>query len=145
VVRAIRSGESVSLEVKIDVNDDLPELTVGMLFRDRLGNDVFGTNTSHLGASLQSVRAGRHLTAEFEFPELHLGVGNYSVTIALHAGHSHVATNYDWWDRALAFQVVPGFGPQSIGTSSLPLSFHWDRLRADQAENRAPSTAYPVD
>ena len=138
-VRAIRSGESVSLEVKIDVNDDLPELTVGMLIRDRLGNDVFGTNTLHLGESLQSVRAGRHLTAEFEFSELRLGVGNYSVTIALHAGHSHVTANYDWWDRVLSFQVVPGLGPQSIGTSNLPLSFHWDRLRGAPAENRESS------
>jgi lipopolysaccharide transport system ATP-binding protein len=139
LVRAIRSGESVSLEVSIDVNDDLPELTVGMLIRDRLGNDVFGTNTLHLGESLQNVRAGRHLTAEFEFSELRLGVGNYSVTIALHAGHSHVTTNYDWWDRVLAFQVVPGLGPQSIGTSNLPLSFHWDRLREAPAENRESS------
>ncbi len=135
-VRAIRSGESVSLEVNIEVNDDLPELTVGMLIRDRLGNDVFGTNTLHLGESLQSVRAGQHLTAEFKFSELRLGVGNYSVTIALHAGHSHVATNYDWWDHVLSFQVVPGLGPQSIGTSNLPLSFHWDRLREAPAANR---------
>ncbi len=138
-VRAIRSGESVSLEVNIDVIDDLPELTVGMLIRDRLGNDVFGTNTLHLGESLQSVRAGQHLTAEFEFSELRLGVGNYSVTIALHAGDSHVTSNYDWWDRVLLFQVVPGLGPQSIGTSNLPLSFHWNRLRGAPAANRESS------
>jgi lipopolysaccharide transport system ATP-binding protein len=138
-VRAIRSGESASLEVYIDVNDDLPELTVGMVIRDRLGNDVFGTNTLYLGESLQSVRAGRRLTAEFEFSELRLGVGSYSVTIALHAGQSHVAANYDWWDRVLAFQVVPGLGPKSIGTSTLPLSFHWDRPRGTPAANHESS------
>lgn len=44
---------------------------------------------------------------EFEVPALNLGVGNYSVSFALHSGDAHVANNYDWWNRALVFQVVP--------------------------------------
>jgi lipopolysaccharide transport system ATP-binding protein len=48
-VRAVRSGESVTIRVGLRVREPVDELTVGILIRDRLGNDVFGTNTFHHG------------------------------------------------------------------------------------------------
>jgi homopolymeric O-antigen transport system ATP-binding protein len=124
-VRALLSGVPARLCIEIEAKEDLDELTAGLLIRDRFGNDVFGTNTFYLGQSLRAVGAGRRLHAEFRFPELRLGVGTYSISVAVHSGPTHVSANYDWWDGALAFQVVPGPDPPSIGVVNLPLSFAW--------------------
>ena len=43
--RAVRSGDEVTIRITIATNAAMPELTAGFLIRDRLGNDVFGTNT----------------------------------------------------------------------------------------------------
>jgi lipopolysaccharide transport system ATP-binding protein len=48
-MRALRSNAPVKIRVAFDVHASLPSMTVGFLIRDRLGNDVFGTNTHHLG------------------------------------------------------------------------------------------------
>ncbi len=123
--RAVRVGEAVRFQVDIAIQQDMEELTVGILIRDRLGNDVFGTNTWHLGCSRKGLRTGERWRLAFEFPELNLGVGNYSATFALHSGDAHVSNNYDWWNQALVFQVVPGSGFRAIGVSYLPTVSQW--------------------
>ena len=135
-VSVLRSGAAVALRLEIEAREDLSELTAGLLIRDRFGNDVYGTNTFHLGQSLRPVGTGRRLVAEFRFPELRLGVGTYSISVAVHSGPTHVAANYDWWDRAVTFQVVPGAEPPCVGVVNLPLSFRWvdaDRERTESA------------
>ena len=124
-VRAIRSGEPVTVRVGAKINAPIDELTVGILFRDRLGNDVFGTNTFHHGCSLSCPPVGQECWVDFQIPSLFLGTGSYSLTVALHKSHSHVSGNYDWWDRAVVFQVVPGEQPPSIGVCNLPVSVKW--------------------
>lgn len=126
-VRAVRIGDSVIFRVEILVNDHIQDLTVGLLIRDRLGNDVFGTNTWHLGNSRQHLCAGERCFVEFNLPELNLGVGNYSVSFALHSGDAHITNNYDWWNQALVFQIIPGQGPHAIGVSYLPVVSCWSR------------------
>lgn len=120
-VRAIRSGDPAVFSVLVVSQDYVDELTVGILIRDRLGNDVFGTNTFHHRRSMTDVVAGTRIQARFSFANLYLGVGTYSVTVALHSRDAHVASNYDWWDQALVFQVVPGSLPRSIGVNAMPV------------------------
>jgi len=124
-VRAVRIGDPVQIQVNLAVNTDLDELTVGLLIRDRLGNDVFGTNTWHLGNSRLAPRAGDRYQVTFAIAALNLGIGNYSLSVALHSGDEHIANNYDWWNRALVFQVAPGSGFRAIGVSYLPTVSHW--------------------
>lgn len=121
-VRAVRSGEPVVFSVVIIIEEHINELTVGILLRDRLGNDVFGTNSFHHGANMIGIEAGTQVLARFSFANLYLGIGSYSVTAALHNRDTHIASNYDWWDQALVFQVVPGDFPTSIGVSAIPVS-----------------------
>ena len=123
--RAVRSGDPVVLRVDIVAEETLPELTAGILIRDRLGNDVFGTNTFLCGMPIHNVAAGRGHSVEFRFPALRLGTGSFSVTAALHTGHSHIAANYDWWDRSIVFQVVEGGGPTAVGVCRLPVEVAW--------------------
>ncbi|MDQ6619131.1 MAG: Wzt carbohydrate-binding domain-containing protein [Pseudomonadota bacterium] len=129
--RAVRSGDAVVMRIVFRARVELPELTVGVLIRDRLGNDVFGTNTFHLDASRANVKSGEVMAIDFAFPQLNLGVGSYSLTVALHARDTHIATNYDWWDRSLVFQVVPGRGPASVGVCTLPVTVAWQAAVVD--------------
>jgi lipopolysaccharide transport system ATP-binding protein len=101
----------------------LDQITVGILLRDRLGNDVFGTNTMHHGSSAPR-REGERFCAEFRFASLPLGSGSYSITAALHSLDNHIAGNYDWWDRALVFEVLAQ-GPESVGVCRLPVVVGW--------------------
>jgi lipopolysaccharide transport system ATP-binding protein len=124
-VRALRAGEPATIRIEVTAQEAIPELTAGILIRDRLGNDVFGTNTFHCRAPMGPLEPGARVAAEFAFEALDLGVGSYSLTTALHTRETHVAANYDWWDRALVFQVVPGEGPLGIGVCRLPVRAEW--------------------
>ena len=125
-VRTVRSGSPLRIRIVLLTKAALHELTVGILIRDRLGNDVYGTNTFHLGTSRQRIEAGERITVEFTVRALDVGIGTYSLTVALHPGDSHVPSCYDWWDRALLFQVFRGDRPNSIGVCSLEVGADWD-------------------
>lgn len=123
--RAVQSGEDVTFRVSCILGELVEDLTVGILIRDRLGNDVFGTNTWHHDASLQKPPVNKELDIDFHIPSLCLGTGSYSLTIALHSKDVHVAESYDWWDRALVFQVLPSSAPVSIGVCKLLVDISW--------------------
>jgi lipopolysaccharide transport system ATP-binding protein len=124
-VRALRSGASATIRVSTICHKLIEELTVGILIRDRFGNDVFGTNTYYHSLSRRNVKPGEMAILEFAFPSMNLGRGSYTLTVALHKRDTHLAANYDWWDRALVFQVIPGESPLSIGVCDFPVSITW--------------------
>ncbi|MDX2167836.1 MAG: ABC transporter ATP-binding protein [Deltaproteobacteria bacterium] len=113
-------GEMLRVVCELDAHAALDAPTIGLLIRDRLGNDVFGTNTFHLRCSPDAVAAGEHLAVTFRLP-LTLGPGTYSISVAAHAGSIHRTGNFDWWDRAAVFTVVPGNEAHFIGTAQLPV------------------------
>jgi lipopolysaccharide transport system ATP-binding protein len=117
-VEVIGVGQSVELEVNIQINSDIPELVVGLLIKDRLGQDIFGTNTHHLNQVLYDLRGGENLTIAMAFPA-NLGVGSYSVAVALHSASNHIANNYEWRELAVIFSVVNMQYPEFIGSSWL--------------------------
>ena len=122
-VNAMLSGQPAVIRVTGTSRVPLDQITVGILLRDRLGNDVFGTNTMHHGSSAPR-REGERFCAEFRFASLPLGSGSYSITVALHSLDNHIAGNYDWWDRALVFEVLAQ-GPESVGVCRLPVVVGW--------------------
>ena len=134
-IRAVRSGAPLRIRVDLSTRAPIPELTVGILIRDRLGNDVFGTNTFHLHASRTDLGSGARAGIEFAFEEFNLGVGTYSLTVALHTRDSHIASSFDWWDRVIVFQVVPGDRPVSVGVCALGVEVVWD-TNADSGASR---------
>lgn len=119
--RAVVAGKAATIRLQLDAHQSLEDFTVGLLIKDRLGNDVFGTNTHHMLQKLGPVVAGDNKEVYFQFPSLALGPGHFSVTLAVHASSDHLAGNYDWWDRALVFQVMPAEGVHTIGTCHMPL------------------------
>ena len=123
--RAVSSGDPVTIRMAGRAHVPINELTVGILIRDRLGNDIFGTNTFHHGSSRRDLHAGETFAVDYYFPELRLGTGSFSVTVALHSRDEHITANFDWWDRALVFQVVPSDAPTAIGVCNLPVTIGW--------------------
>ncbi|MBY4870415.1 ABC transporter ATP-binding protein [Burkholderia anthina] len=112
-------GQSVALRVKVRCVEAIPELVVGYMIKDRLGQTVFGTNTYHLKQVLVGLDAGQAIELRFEFTA-NLGVGSYSVAVALHTGDAHLANNYQWRDRALVFNVVNIKMQDFVGVAWLP-------------------------
>ncbi len=124
-VRAIAVGTAATLRVRAVTRKQLPEFSVGFLIRDRLGNDIFGTNTHHLHQPLAPI-PNRPFTVDFRMPSVGLGVGHYSVAVALHTGTVHIENNFDWWDQALIFQVVPGKHAPFVGVCRLEVEIQSD-------------------
>lgn len=118
-VEYVAVGDDVCLTVNVKVNAELPELVVGYVIKDRLGQDVFGTNTHHLECVRTGLRDGDMLSYRFRF-QASLGVGSYSVAVALHATDSHIADNYEWRDLALVFNVVNMSKSTFVGLAWLP-------------------------
>lgn len=79
------------------------QLTAGFMIRDRVGQELFGTNTALLDNPLQ-VRAGERYRVSFDFP-VHLGPGAYTVSASLHGGMAHTDDCEHWLDGALSFKV----------------------------------------
>lgn len=115
------TGERARIHCRFRFEDDLPEYTVGILVRDRLGNDVFGANTFYLGIDAPSGRAGQEMEAVFDLG-LNLGYGHYSLTVAVHSPTGHMDQNHDWIDNVLSFQVIPGDTYRFAGVAGLPVT-----------------------
>jgi len=118
-VEILQVGQPVTLSVSVDVKADLPELVMGYMIKDRLGQPVFGTNSHHLKQVLADVKAGQRYVFRFSF-DANLGEGTYSIAVALHASESHVAGNFEWRDLALIFNVVNTCKPTFVGVNWLP-------------------------
>ena len=119
--RAVRSNAQARLRIEFAAHSNLPSVTVGFLIRDRLGNDVFGTNTHHLATPVTAVEGGGRFACEFQIERLSLGSGHYSISVALHEADSHLVNNHDWWEHALAFEVLRADEPLRIGVANLPV------------------------
>jgi lipopolysaccharide transport system ATP-binding protein len=106
-------GQQVQLELKALANQDLPQLVIGLMIRDKQGHIIWGTNTWHTQQVLRSVRKGQCVGLSMPFT-CTIGPGSYSITVALTSSESHVPNNYEWTDNLLVFDVVnvdrPVFG-----------------------------------
>ena len=125
-VEYVNVGEPVRLEVKIRLHADLPELVFGYMIKDRLGQSVFGTNTHHLKVEMAQLKKDELLTLVFSFPA-NIGLGSYSVSTALHVADTHLATNYEWRDQALMFNVVNVNRDQFVGVNWIPPLVEYQR------------------
>lgn len=119
---AVVSGQTMNIRVVLLGHERLEQVTLGILIKDRLGNDIFGTNTYYLNQPIGPVVPKQKKEIVFDFPSLALGPGHYSVTLAAHSSFDHLAGNHDWWDRALVFQVFPAEGPHTVGVCNLKVS-----------------------
>jgi lipopolysaccharide transport system ATP-binding protein len=101
----VNVGADVTLRIAVRVNRAIPRLVLGYMLKDRLGQQMYGTNTHHMEQPLANLAAGELLEFRFRFP-LNLGEGSYSVTTALTSTETHLSDNYEWRDLAFVFNVI---------------------------------------
>jgi len=111
-------GVPATLRIRVRVNEALPRLVLGYMIKDRLGQQIFGTNTHFLDHALTGLLPGETIDYRFRFP-LNLGPGSYSVTTALTSNETHLADNYEWRDLAAIFTVVNMNRREFVGSSWL--------------------------
>ncbi len=99
---SVESGESITVRIRCRFRDTTLNPMVGILIRNRIGIDVFGTNTRIDGSELGGFSAGDELTVEFRFA-CWLTPQQYSLTVATQNGDG---TSQDWLDDAIVFDVV---------------------------------------
>ena len=124
--RAFSVGDEARIRTLVHFDSTVVAPTIGILIRDRVGNDIFGTNSFHMDPIDGSWGPGDEMEVEFRIG-LNLGAGPYTLTVALCSDATHLVDNYDWWDKVIAFQVVPGPTPFFIGTASLPVQLRVQR------------------
>ena len=112
----VNVGTAVTLAVKVRVKRPVARLVLGYMIKDRLGQQMFGTNTHHMGGALSDLAAGAEAEFRFSFP-LNLGPGSYSVTTALTSSETHLADNYEWRDLAFMFTVMNLTRKEFVGSS----------------------------
>jgi lipopolysaccharide transport system ATP-binding protein len=119
VIEALSVGQPVRLKIVVKAESVIPELVLGYMIKDRLGQPIFGTNTYHLKSQLQNVAAGAVVTFNFDFTA-NLGPGTYSISTAIHKGDTHISKNYEWRDLAATFNVINIDKQSFVGTAWLP-------------------------
>lgn len=119
-------GEEVTLRIRVTANADVPRLVLGYMIKDRLGREVFGTNTHHTEQPLENLSAGETVDFNVRFTAS-LGPGTYSVSTALVSSDTHLVNNYEWRDLALVFNVVNVDKPHFVGDAWLPPTIEVNR------------------
>lgn len=104
-VEYVSVGEQVRLQFEVDVREPIDRLVLGFSIKDRLGQVMYGTNTDLTGQPLEHADAGDRIVFEARF-RLDLGIGTYSVQVALVSTETHLVNNYEWRDLAMIFHVV---------------------------------------
>jgi hypothetical protein len=112
------SGEKCAIQVMLKAQESVKNVTIGVLIRDRFGQDIFGTNTYHLKIPV-SVWAGEDCMVEYVFNEFNIGHGKYTLTVAAHTLDVHVQECYHWIDMIKTFEVVGSTEFYFIGLSRL--------------------------
>lgn len=100
--RSVESGQAVCVRLRARFATDVDGPIAGLLIRNRLGIDVFGTNTRVEGFDLGSFRGGEILEVDFRFDCL-LTRQEYTLTVATQ--HPDGASQ-DWLDDVLEFTVI---------------------------------------
>jgi lipopolysaccharide transport system ATP-binding protein len=98
-------GELVTLRITVLCHQALDSPIVGFTVKDRLGQGLFGDNTSvtYLG-NPQATPVGQELCAQFTFEMPRLAPGDYSVLAAIADGTQQEHVQHHWIHDALLFK-----------------------------------------
>ena len=126
-IQNLEVGKKIKLKVTVQANENLPSLVLGYQIKNRFSQVVYGTNTYHLKQALKNLKKGEEYDFSFEF-DANLGVGSFSVTLALHDSDNHLQNNYEWRDNAIIFNVVNFSKPDFVGLAYLEPSLETKRI-----------------
>ena len=100
--RTFRPGELLVIRIEATFDCAVEEPVVGILIRNRIGMDVYGTNSRLEGVRFGTVEPGESMQVDFELNCL-LSRQEYTLTVATQYWNG---LSQDWLDDVLDFQVV---------------------------------------
>lgn len=100
--RAFRRGDLIRVMIKAEFLQSSSNPVVGILIRNRIGVDIFGTNTRLEQQQLGQFESGDALEVEFELDCL-LSRGEYTLTVATQHWDGR---SQDWLDEVVDFKVI---------------------------------------
>lgn len=118
--QTLSSGEQLKIQVNTYARDSVDDVTLGMMIRDRFGQDVFGINTYQMGQPL-SFAQGERRSITLQLPA-NIAPGKYTVTLALHSREHHLDDCYWWCDSYLQFEVAGYRNSAFSGVCYLPVT-----------------------
>jgi len=101
-VTAVEGGEAVTVRVRSRFHHPACDPMVGILIRNRIGMDVYGTNTRIEKKNLGTYQPGEELEVDFHFA-CWLTPQPYTLTVAT---QSSDGSSHDWLDDVISFDVV---------------------------------------
>ncbi len=124
----VRAGERVTAVVLAKFFARVEDPVVGILIRNRLGIDVYGTNTRIEQQEPGIVESGEEVEVRFTFDCL-LARGDYTLTVATQ--HADGASQ-DWVDDVLDFTVADA--KEIAGVTDLRATIAWRKMRPAKSE-----------
>jgi homopolymeric O-antigen transport system ATP-binding protein len=121
MAETFQAGETALVRVRVSMNRTADDLVVGILVRNRLGIDVYGTNTRIEGVRLGPFRSGETASVDFTF-DCHFTRQDYTLTVAT---QNWDGTSQDWLDDVLSFTVVDS--KDTAGVVSLGTKIQWQK------------------
>lgn len=118
LLEIVKVGQKVFLEASVKAYTTIDRLVFGFSIRNVNGVEVFGINSDLKGCPVENVQEGEVVVFRFGF-DANFGVGNYSISTALHSLHTHLSENYEWQDLAHIFQVLNTEKSNFVGCSWL--------------------------
>ena len=105
-VSGVAQGNRICVRISVEFQEEVPQPNVGFMLRNRLGEDVTGTNTMYEGIRPSPARAGDRLSVDFvmDLPFLHAGFYYFSPAVA--DGTLDQYEMCDWVDNACAIEVI---------------------------------------
>ena len=127
-----RPGESIIVRVRAAFHKPVSNPVVGILIRNRIGMDIFGTNTRLERADLGDFEPGEEIEVEFELDCL-LSRHEYTITVAVQYWNG---LSQDWLDDVLDFRVEDTKDVAGV----LNLNTRVRHQKLVSASNREPSS-----
>lgn len=122
----ISSGEDAIINIYIYSNVDLEDMTVGIIIRDKFGQDIYGTNSHYLNTKI-SFKEGENYFCSFYLP-LNIGTGKYSLTVAVHSDENHLEHCSHWFDNILEFEIAGIKGNFFVGLCNLNTNMDFRKI-----------------
>jgi hypothetical protein len=102
----VPQGGRLCLRISVEFQDDVQNPNVGFMMRNRLGEDVTGTNVMFEGECLPPARPGDRVSVDFVMDLPFLQAGFYYFAPAVADGGLDSYDMCDWVDNACVVEVL---------------------------------------
>jgi lipopolysaccharide transport system ATP-binding protein len=104
-IGGVLPGETCIIRVTSVFFEDVENGVIGILIKDKLGNEIYGTNTGLLHRDTGPIKKGEAIEVDFTLA-MNIGPGDYSITAAVHPDAFGLGGHFDWIDKAVPLKVM---------------------------------------